>query len=224
MSYSKDHSRKNPLAPSRMYGMSSSANTNTTPIDNQPIVTTERTTREGVEGTLTTKKVKPRKSKLPLVGMEEAYDRALKLGYRDENESFEDYVIRANKFNEGSTEESFVEDEKKQELLPMEKIDAKLIDTSSRMPSLRTIQTGTPEVGMASSMSPEKPTKIKEKRDKEKIDFNFNLNKLKPNINLGKSFIKNTTTNRKGEFKRGGRKTKGLFARDFQGKLKIFNR
>jgi hypothetical protein len=27
MSYSKDHSRKNPLAPSRMYGMSSSANT-----------------------------------------------------------------------------------------------------------------------------------------------------------------------------------------------------
>lgn len=31
MSYSKDHSRKNPLAPSRMYGMSSSANTNKTP-------------------------------------------------------------------------------------------------------------------------------------------------------------------------------------------------
>lgn len=174
MSYSKDHSRKNPLAPSRMYGMSSSANTNTTPIDNQPIVTTERTTREGVEGTLTTKKIKPRKSKLPLVGMEEAYDRALKLGYRDENESFEDYVIRANKFNEGSTEESFVEDEKKQELLPMEKIDAKLIDTSSRMPSLRTIQTSVPEEGMASSMSPDKP--------KQKRDFNFSL----PDINLPK--------------------------------------
>ena len=33
MSYSKDHSRKNPLAPSRVYGMSSSANTNTTPTD-----------------------------------------------------------------------------------------------------------------------------------------------------------------------------------------------
>jgi hypothetical protein len=219
MSYSKDHSRKNPLAPSRMYGMSSSANTNTTPIDNQPTITTERTTREGVEGTLTTKKVKPRQSKLPKVGMEEAYDRALKLGYRDENESFEDYVIRANKFNEGSTEESFVEDEKKQELLPMEKIDAKLIDTSSRMPSLRTIQTSVPQEGMASSMSPEKPSKIKEKRD-----FNFNLDKLKPKINLGNPFIKNTITNRKGQFKKKGRKTKGLFARDFQGKLKIFNR
>ena len=169
MSYSKDHSRKNPLAPSRMYGMSSSATESTTPIDNQPIITTERTTREGVEGTLTTKKLKPRQSKLPKVGMEEAYDRALKLGYRDENESFEDYVIRANKFNEGSTEESFVEDEKKQELLPMEKI-----DTSSRMPSLRTIQTSVPEEGMASSMSPDKP--------KEKRDFNFSL----PDINLPK--------------------------------------
>ena len=31
MSYSKDHARKNPLAPSRMYGMSSSANSNVTP-------------------------------------------------------------------------------------------------------------------------------------------------------------------------------------------------
>ena len=31
MSYSKDHAKKNPLAPSRMYGMSSSANTNKTP-------------------------------------------------------------------------------------------------------------------------------------------------------------------------------------------------
>jgi hypothetical protein len=31
MSYSKDHAKKNPLAPSRMYGMSSSANANKTP-------------------------------------------------------------------------------------------------------------------------------------------------------------------------------------------------
>ena len=219
MSYSKDHSRKNPLAPSRMYGMSSSATESATPIDNQPIITTERTTRDGVEGTLTTKKIKPRQSKLPKVGMEEAYDRALKLGYRDKDETLEEFTIRANKFNEGSTEESFVEDKVDQETIPMERIDAKLIDTSSRMPSLRTIQTGVPEVGMASSMSPEKPTKIKEKRD-----FNFNLDKLKPNVNLGKSFSKNTITNRKGQFKGGGRKTQGLFARDFQGKLKIFNR
>lgn len=172
MSYSKDHSRKNPLAPSRMYGMSSSANTNITPIDNQPIVTTERTTQGGIEGTLTTTKLKPRKSKLPLVGMEEAYDRALKLGYRDENESLEDYTARANKFNKGSIEKSFVEDKKKQEMIPMERIDAKLIDTSSIMPSLRNIQTGVPEVGMASSMSPEKP--------KEKKEFSF------PDINLPK--------------------------------------
>lgn len=217
MSYSKDHSRKNPLSPGRMYGMSSSATESTTPIDNQPIITTERTTQDGVEGTLTTKTIKPRTSKLPKVSMEEAYDRALKLGYRDKDESFEDYVVRANKFNEGSTEKTFVEDKKSQETIPMDKIDAKLIKTS--MPSLRNIQTGVPEVGMASSMSPEKPKKIKDKRD-----FNFNLDKLKPNINLGKSFSKNTITNRKGQFKKGGRKTKGLFARDFQGKLKIFNR
>jgi len=219
MSYSKDHSRKNPLAPSRVYGMSSSATESATPIDNEPVITTEKTTRDGIEGTLTTKKLKPRQSKLPKVGMEEAYDRALKLGYRDENETLEEFTIRANKFNEGSTEESFVKDEAEQETIPMERIDAKLIDTSSRMPSLRTIQTGVPEAGMASSMSPEKPTKIKEKRD-----FNFNLDKLKPSVNLGKSFSKNTITNRKGQFKSKGRKTKGLFARDFQGKLKIFNR
>jgi hypothetical protein len=217
MSYSKDHSRKNPLSPSRMYGMSSSATESATPIDNQPIITTERTTQDGVEGTLTTKTIKPRTSKLPKVSMEEAYDRALELGYRDKDESFEDYVVRANKFKEGSTEKTFVEDKKSQETIPMDKIDAKLIKTP--MPSLGTIQTGVPEVGMASSMSPEKPKKIKEKRD-----FNFNLDKLKPNINLGKSFSKNTITNRKGQFKGGGRKTKGLFARDFQGKLKIFNR
>ena len=123
MSYSKDHSRKNPLAPSRMYGLSSSASTSTTPIDNEPIVTTERTTRGGVEGTLTTKEVKPRQSKLPKVGMEEAYDRALKLGYRDENETLEEFTIRANKFNEGSSEESFVEDEKKQEKTPLKPVE-----------------------------------------------------------------------------------------------------
>lgn len=219
MSYSKDHSRKNPLAPSRMYGMSSSATESTTLIDNQPIITTERTTRDGVEGTLTTKKIKPRQSKLPKVGMGEAYDRALKLGYRDENETLEEFTIRANKFNEGSTEQSFVEDKNKQQTIPMERIDAKLIDTSSTMPSLRTIQTGIPEVGMASSISPENPTKTKEKKD-----FNFNLDKLKRKEKLGKSFSKNTITNRKGQFKKGGRKTKGLLARDFQGKLKIFNR
>ena len=172
MSYSKDHSRKNPLAPSRMYGMNSSATESVTPIDNKPVVTTERTTQDGIEGTLTTTKVKPRISKLPPVGMEEAYDRALKLGYRDENESFEDYVIRADKFNEGSTKKSFVEDENKQEEIPMDKIDAKLIDTSSRMPSLRTIQTGVPEVSMASNRITEKP--------KEKKEFSF------PDINLPK--------------------------------------
>jgi len=168
MSYSKDHSRKNPLSPSRMYGMSSSATESATPIDNQPIITTERTTQDGVEGTLTTKTIKPRTSKLPKVSMEEAYDRALELGYRDKDESFEDYVVRANKFNEGSTEKTFVEDKKSQETIPMDKIDAKLIKTP--MPSLRTIQTGVPEVGMASSISPEKPTKTR-----KKIDFDFNL-------------------------------------------------
>ena len=107
MSYSKDHSRKNPLAPSRMYGMNSSANTNTTPIDNQPIVTTEKVARDGQIGILETTKTKPRKSKLPLVGMEEAYDRALRLGYRDKDETLEEFTIRANKFNEGEVTEKF---------------------------------------------------------------------------------------------------------------------
>lgn len=227
MSYSKDHSRKNPLAPSRMYGMNSSATESVTPIDNKPVVTTERTTQDGIEGTLTTTKVKPRISKLPPVGMEEAYDRALKLGYRDENESFEDYVIRADKFNEGSTKKSFVEDENKQEEIPMDKIDAEPINTSSRMPSLRTIPTSTPDPFSSFRVT----KKEEEKTPESKSEINTDNSKRKQNTDnskrkqkQGKSFSKNTITDGKGGFKKRGRKTKGLFARDFQGKLKIFNR
>lgn len=174
MSYSKDHSRKNPLAPSRMYGLSSSASTSTTPIDNEPIVTTERTTRGGVEGTLTTKKLKARQSKLPKVGMEEAYDRALKLGYRDENETIEEFTIRANKFNEGSTEESFVEDEKKQEKPPLKPIKSRPIKSIDIPETVTPIQS-VPFVNPV----------VEEDKVKKKRSFDINLPKINlPNIDI----------------------------------------
>jgi len=213
MSYSKDHSRKNPLAPSRMYGMSSSANTNTTPIDNQPTVTTEKVARDGETGILTTTKTKPRQSKLPKVGMEEAYDRALKLGYRDKNETIEEFTIRANKFNEGEVKEEF-----KAEIKPIKSRGIKPIDLPNPVRTIQSVPFTEPII------KEEKLTEEEEDPVPEKPDTSFNLGKLKPKINLGKPFIKNTITNRKGQFKRKGRKTKGLFARDFQGKLKIFNR
>ena len=167
MSYSKDHSRKNPLAPSRMYGMSSSANTNTTPIDNQPVVTTERVTQGGVEGTLTTTKTKPRQSKLPKVGMEEAYNRALKLGYRDKDETIEEFTTRANEFNEGSTKKSFVEDKNKKEKSTIDPIKIKPIKKINTPEAIRPIQ-GVPVV--------------EEDEVKNKRSFDFTL----PDVNLPK--------------------------------------
>ncbi len=217
MSYSKDHSRKNPLAPSRMYGMSSSANTNTTPIDSEPKYSTYT---EGKEGEDIHQEVDFSAHGFNSFSDAVKHRDAMKKQHGGNWRSQPGMEELQADINKRLTKpKPKVEDKVKKETIPMERIDARLIDTSSRMPSLRTIQTNVPEVGMASSISPEKPTKIKEKRD-----FNFNLDKLKPNVNLGKSFSKNTITNRKGQFKGGGRKTKGFFARDFQGKLKIFNR
>jgi len=207
MSYSKDHSRKNPLAPSRMYGMSSSANTNMTPIDNQPIITTERTTRDGVEGTLTTKKVKPRQSKLPKVGMEEAYNRALKLGYRDENESLEDYTIRANKFNEGSTEQSFVEDENKQEILPLERVKSKPIKNIDIPETIRPIQS-VPFVNPV----------VEENKVKNKKSFDINLPKINlPNIDINLPTFNRNRSPKPKILKKGG---KGFMSGKKSGRLK----
>ena len=207
MSYSKDHSRKNPLAPSRMYGMSSSANTNTTPIDSEPVVTTERTTRDGIEGTLTTTKTKPRKSKLPLVGMEEAYDRALKLGYRDENESLEDYTIRANKFNEGSTEQSFVEDKIKQEKLPLERIKSKPIKNIDIPETIRPIQS----VPFVNPVTEE--DKVKKKRS-----FDINLPKINlPNIDINLPTFNRDRSPKPKILKKGG---KGFMSGKKSGRLK----
>jgi len=195
MSYSRDHARKNPLAPSRMYGLSSSASTSATPIDNEPVVTTERTTRDGVEGTLTTKKVKPRQSKLPKVGMEEAYDRALKLGYRDENETLEDFTIRANKFNEGSTEESFVEDEKKQEILPLERIESKPIKNID-----------TPETIIPIQNAPFVNPVIEEDKFKKKRSFDINLPKLNlPNIDINLPTFSRSRNPKPKILKKGGK-------------------
>ncbi len=209
MSYSKDHSRKNPLSPSRMYGMNSSANTNTTPIDNQPTVTTEKVARDGQAGILTTTTTKPRKSKLPVVSMEEAYDRALKLGYRDKDESFEDYAIRANKFNEGEVKEEF-----KPETKLMKSRGIKPIDLPDPVRTIQSVPFTEPII------EEEKLTEEEEDPTPEKPNKSFNLGKLKPKINIGNPFIKNTITNRKGQFKSKGRSKR----RNFQGKLKIFNR
>jgi hypothetical protein len=207
MSYSKDHSRKNPLAPSRMYGLSSSASTSTTPIDNEPIVTTERTTRGGVEGTLTTKEVKPRQSKLPKVGMEEAYDRALKLGYRDENETLKEFTIRANKFNEGSTEESFVEDEKKQEKPPLKPIKSRPIKSIDIPETVTPIQS-VPFVNPV----------VEEDKVKKKRSFDINLPKINlPNIDINlPTFSRNRSPKAK-ILKKGG---KGFMSGKKSGRLK----
>ncbi len=163
MSYSKDHSRKNPLAPSRMYGLSSSANTNTTPVDSKPSYSTYT---EGKEGENTHKKVDFSvhgfSSFSDAVKHRDAMKKQHGRNWRSQPGMGE---LQAD-INKRLTKPK-VEVKEKQELLPTDKIDAKLIDTSSTMPSLRTIQTSVPEVG----------TKSREKRD-----FNFTL----PDINLPK--------------------------------------
>ena len=173
MSYSKDHSRKNPLAPSRMYGMSSSANTNTTPIDSKPSYSTYA---EGKEGKNVHKKVDF--SVHGFSGFSDAVKHrdAMKKQHGRNWRSQPGMEELQADINKRLTKPK-VEVKEKQESLPTDRIDAKLIDTSSTMPSLRTIQTGVPEVGMGSSISPEKPTKTREKRD-----FDFTL----PDINLPK--------------------------------------
>ncbi len=176
MSYSKDHSRKNPLAPSRMYGMSSSANTNKTPIDSEPKYSTYT---EGKEGESAHKEVDFSAHGFDSFSDAVKHRDAMKNQHGKNWRSQPGMEELQADINKRLTKPK-PKPKPKPPLLPMEKIDAKLIDTSSRMPSLRTIQTGVPEVGMASSMSPEKPTKTREKRD-----FDINLPKINlPNIDI----------------------------------------
>ena len=163
MSYSKDHSRKNPLAPSRMYGLSSSANTNTTPVDSKPSYSTYN---EGKEGENVHKKVDFSAHGFSSFSDAVKHRDAMKKQHGRNWRSQPGMGELQADINKRLTKPK-VEVKEKQELLPTDKTDAKLIDTSSTMPSLRTIQTGVPEVG----------TKSREKRD-----FNFTL----PDINLPK--------------------------------------
>ena len=212
MSYSKDHSRKNPLAPSRMYGMNSSANTNTTPIGNQPTVTTERVARDGQIGILETTKKKPRKSKLPLVGMEEAYDRALKLGYRDENETLEDFTIRANKFNEGEVTEEFTPEMnlmKARGIKPIDSPESNLriqtVPFINEIPEEEVFET--PEEGddeIPETPKEKIPFKLPFKLKGPKINFNLRNKKPKPKILKKGGFMKAKKSQR--------RKTKRKFS------------
>lgn len=172
MSYSKDHSRKNPLAPSRMYGMSSSANTNTTPIDSEPKYSTYT---EGKEGEDIHQEVDFSAHGFNSFSDAVKHRDAMKKQHGGNWRSQPGMEELQADINKRLTKPKLkVEDKVKQETIPMERIDARLIDTSSRMPSLRTIQAGVPEAGMASSISPDRP--------KQKKDFNFSL----PDINLPK--------------------------------------
>lgn len=172
MSYSKDHSRKNPLAPSRMYGMSSSANTNTTPIDSEPKYSTYT---EGKEGEDIHQEVDFSAHGFNSFSDAVKHRDAMKKQHGGNWRSQPGMEELQADINKRLTKpKPKVEDKVKQETIPMERIDARLIDTSSRMPSLRTIQAGVPEAGMASSISPDRP--------KQKKDFNFSL----PDINLPK--------------------------------------
>ena len=241
MSYSKDHSRRYPLSPGRMYGLTSSANTNEfTPNGQQTTSTREvktsepitTVTKEKVEGgtNVNTSKRTPKEIKKVTVQhggpktklSDDDYIQSLidsghtKESIRENpglaNLSYIDRFPDAESDTTTSTE--FVPDP-----IEMERIEPKRIIIPTKEPTIRRIETS----GGGEEFE-EEEEEVKIKKDKEKRNFNINLNKLKPNINLGKPFSKNTITNKKGKFKTGGRKTKGLFARDFQGKLKIFNR
>ena len=57
MSYSKDHSRRNPLSPGRMYGLTSSANTNEFTPNGQQTTSTEEVKTSEPTTTVTKEKV-----------------------------------------------------------------------------------------------------------------------------------------------------------------------
>ena len=239
MSYSKDHSRRNPLSPGRMYGLTSSANTNEFTPNGQQTTSTEEVktseptttvTKEKVEGgtnvntnTLAPKEIKKvtvqhggPKTKLS----DDDYIQSLidsghtKESIRENpglaNLSYIDRFPDAESNTTTSTE--FVPDP-----IEMERIEPKRIIIPTKEPTIRRIETGGgEEFEEEEEGEDDKEVKIKkEKIKKEKI-------RKERNFNLGHSFSKNTITNKKGKYKKGGRKT-GIFERDFQGKLKIFN-
>ena len=239
MSYSKDHSRRNPLSPGRMYGLTSSANTNEFTPNGQQTTSTEEVktseptttvTKEKVEGgtnvntnTLAPKEIKKvtvqRGGPKTKLSDDDYVQSLIDSGYNKDdvianpglvNKSFIDRFPDAESDTTTSTE--FVPDP-----IEMERIEPQPITFPTIEPTIRRIETGGgEEFEEEEEGEDDKEVKIKkEKIKKEKI-------KKERNFNLGHSFSKNTITNRKGKYKKGGRKT-GIFERDFQGKLKIFN-
>ena len=80
------------------------------------------------------------------------------------------------------------------------------------MPSLKTIQTGVPEAGMASSMSPEKP------KEKKKRSFDIDLPKINlPNIDINLPTFNRNRSPKPKILKKGG---KGFMSGKKSGRLK----
>ena len=195
MSYSKDHSRRNPLSPGRMYGLTSSANTNEFTPNGQQTTSTEEVktseptttvTKEKVEGgtnvntnTLAPKEIKKitvqhggPKTKLS----DDDYVQSLiDRGYNKQdvianpglvNKSFIDRFPDAESDTTTSTE--FVPDP-----IEMERIEPKRIIIPTKEPTIRRIETGGGE-----EFEEEEEEEVKIKKERRGInlpEINFNL-------------------------------------------------
>ena len=214
MSYSKDHSRRNPLSPGRMYGLTSSANTNEFTPNGQQTTSTEEVktseptttvTKEKVEGgtnvntnTLAPKEIKKvtvqhggPKTKLS----DDDYVQSLiDRGYNKQdvianpglvNKSFIDRFPDAESDTTTSTE--FVPDP-----IEMERIEPKRIIIPTKEPTIRRIETGGGE-----EFEEEEEEEVKIKKERRGInlpEINFNLptfqkkpKKTKSVYNVGKN-------------------------------------
>ena len=216
MSYSKDHSRRNPLSPGRMYGLTSSANTNEFTPNGQQTTSTEEVktseptttvTKEKVEGgtnvntnTLAPKEIKKitvqhggPKTKLS----DDDYVQSLiDRGYNKDdvianpglvNKSFIDRFPDAESDTTTSTE--FVPDP-----IEMERIEPKRIIIPQVEPTIRRIETGGGEEFEEEEVEEEEVKIKKERRGINLPKINFNLptfqkkpKKAKSVYNIGKN-------------------------------------
>ena len=195
MSYSKDHSRRNPLSPGRMYGLTSSANTNEFTPNGQQTTSTEEVktseptttvTKEKVEGgtNVNTSKKTPKEIKKITVQhggpktklSDDDYVQSLiDRGYNKQdvianpglvNKSFIDRFPDAESDTTTSTE--FVPDP-----IEMERIEPKPITFPTIEPTIRRIETGGGE-----EFEEEEEEEVKIKKERRSInlpEINFNL-------------------------------------------------
>lgn len=235
MSYSKDHSRRNPLSPGRMYGLTSSANTNEfTPNGQQTISTKEvktsepitTVTKEKVEGgtNVNTSKKTPKEIKKVTVQhggpktklSDDDYIQSL-IDSGHTKESIRenpglanlDYIDRfPDAESDTTTSTEFVPDP-----IEMERIEPKRIIIPQVEPTIRRIETG----GGEEFEEEEEEVKIKkERRGINLPEINFNLpsfqkkpKKAKSVYNIGKNGMQKTRKKNKNTQGRRNKRKKG---------------